>query len=69
MTSKFDPRAPKRLLDAADELVSRDEAQRIVESTVKLSKADAVQVNLGGGRQRNVRFAANQMSTDRRAHV
>ena len=63
MTSKFDPRAPKRLLDAADELVSRDEAQRIIESAVKLSRADAVQVNLGGGRQRNVRFAANQMST------
>ncbi len=63
MTSKFDPRAPKRLLDAADELVSRDEAQRVIESAVKLSKADAVQVNLGGGRQRNVRFAANQMST------
>jgi predicted Zn-dependent protease len=63
MISKFDPRAPKRLLDAADELVSRAEAQRIIESVVKLSKADAVQVNLGGGRQRNVRFAANQMST------
>ena len=63
MTSRFDPRAPKRLLDAAEELVSRDEAQRIIESAVKLSKADAVEVNLGGGRQRNVRFAANQMST------
>jgi predicted Zn-dependent protease len=63
MTSRFDPRAPKRLLDAAEPLVSRDEAQRIIESAVKLSKADAVEVNLGGGRQRNVRFAANQMST------
>jgi len=63
MTSRFDPRAPKRLLDAAEELVSRDEAQRIIETAVKLSKADAVEVNLGGGRQRNVRFAANQMST------
>ncbi len=63
MTSIFDPRAPKRLLAAADELVSRDEAQRIIESALKLSKADGVQVNLGGGRQRNVRFAANQMST------
>ena len=63
MTSKFDPRAPKRLLDAGDELVSRDEAQRVITSAIKLSKADAVQVNLGGGRQRNVRFAANRMST------
>ncbi len=63
MTSRFDPRAPKRLLDAAEELVSRDEAQRIIETAVKLSKADAIEVNLGGGRQRNVRFAANQMST------
>jgi len=63
MTSRFDPRAPKRLLDAAEELVSRDEAQRIVDSTIKLSKADSIEVNLSGGRQRNVRFAANQMST------
>ena len=63
MTSRFDPRSPKRLLDASDELVSRDEAQRIIESVIKLSKADGIQVNLGGGRQRNVRFAANQMST------
>ena len=63
MTSKFDPRAPKRLLDASDELVSRDEAQRVIESAIKLSKADSIEVNLSGGRQRNVRFAANQMST------
>jgi predicted Zn-dependent protease len=63
MTSRFDPRAPKRLLDAADELVSRDAAQRIIESAIKLSKAESVEINLGGGRQRNVRFAANQMST------
>ena len=63
MTSSFDPRAPKRLLDASDELVSRDEAQRVIESAIKLSKSDAIEVNLAGGRQRNVRFAANQMST------
>jgi predicted Zn-dependent protease len=63
MTSRFDPRAPKRLLDAAEALVSRDEAQRIIEGALKLSKADSIEVNLGGGRQRNVRFAANQMST------
>jgi predicted Zn-dependent protease len=62
MTSQFDPRAPKRLF-AADELISRDEAQRLIESALKLSKADACEVNLGGGRSRNVRFAANQMST------
>ena len=63
MTSKFDPRAPKRLIAAADELVSREEAQRIIQSAIKLSKAESIEVNLSGGRQRNVRFAANQMST------
>jgi predicted Zn-dependent protease len=63
MTSRFDSRAPRRLLQADNELVSRDEAQRLIESAIKLSKAEAVEVNLGGGRQRNVRFAANQMST------
>lgn len=63
MTSRFDPRSPKRLLQTSDELVSRDEAQRLIEGAIKLSKADAVLVNLTGGRQRNVRFAANQMST------
>jgi predicted Zn-dependent protease len=62
MTSIFDPNAPKRLF-AADELISRDEAQRVIESALKLSKSDACEVNLGGGRSRNVRFAANQMST------
>ena len=63
MTSRFDPRSPKRLLHTSDELVSRDEAQRLIEGAIKLLKADAVLVNLTGGRQRNVRFAANQMST------
>ena len=63
MTSRFDPLAPRRLIAAAEELVSRDEAQRIIESAIKLSKAESVEVNLSGGRQRNVRFAANQMST------
>ena len=63
MTSRFDSSAPKRLLHTSDELVSRDEAQRLIEGAIKLSKADAVLVNLTGGRQRNVRFAANQMST------
>ena len=63
MISKFDSRAPKRLIPAADELVSRDEAQRIIQSAIKLSKAESIEVNLSGGRQRNVRFAANQMST------
>jgi predicted Zn-dependent protease len=62
MISKLDPNAPKRLFDA-DELLSRDEAQRIIESAVKLGRSDAIEVNIGGGRQRNVRFAANQMST------
>src|SRR5688500_11001267 len=43
--------------------MSREEAQTIIEKAKKLSKADEVIVNVGGGYQADVRFAANQMST------
>lgn len=56
--------APKRLLGAfLDGAPTRAEAQSVVERLVKLSKADEIQVNLGGGTQTNVRFADNRMST------
>lgn len=62
---------PKRLLGdeargvlaAADGVLTREEAQSLIERTVKLSKADAIRVNVGSSREANVRFAANQMST------
>ncbi|AMW06639.1 peptidase C69 [Gemmatimonas phototrophica] len=44
-------------------VLSREEAQALVERTVKLSKADAVRVSVQSGRETNLRFADNQMST------
>ena len=62
---------PKRLLDdaargvlaAPNAVLTRAEAQSLVERTIKFSKADAIRVNVGSARESNVRFAANQMST------
>jgi len=48
---------------AADKVLSRDQAQNLIERVVKLSKADAIQVNVGGGYSTNVRFADNRIST------
>ncbi|MEO6444229.1 MAG: TldD/PmbA family protein [Gemmatimonadaceae bacterium] len=44
-------------------VLSREEAQALVERVVKMSKADAIEVQIGGGYSANVRFADNQMST------
>ncbi len=60
---------PKRLIPAgsalipADAVMTREQAQAIIEKVKKLSKAEEVIVNVGGGYQADVRFAANQMST------
>src|SRR5687768_12823074 len=62
---------PKRLLGAdargvlaaPNGVLTRDEAQSLIERTLQLSKADAIRVNVGSTRESNVRFAANQMST------
>jgi predicted Zn-dependent protease len=56
---------PKSLFEPAiaDDVMSRDEAQRITEKVLKLSKADAMNVGLSAERQVNLRFAANQVST------
>jgi predicted Zn-dependent protease len=48
---------------AAIGVLSRDQAQAIVERAVKLSKADAVRVSVNSARETNLRFADNQMST------
>ncbi|HUQ79520.1 MAG TPA: TldD/PmbA family protein [Gemmatimonadaceae bacterium] len=58
---------PKRLLESTavpdGAVLSRDEAKALIERIVKMSKAESIQVNIGGGYSANVRFADNQMST------
>jgi len=58
---------PKRLLESVNvpdgAVLSREEAKALIERVVKMSKADSIQVNIGGGYAANVRFADNQMST------
>ncbi|HEU4786229.1 MAG TPA: DNA gyrase modulator, partial [Gemmatimonadaceae bacterium] len=44
-------------------VLSRDQAQALVERVLKMSKADEAQVNVGGGYSANVRFADNRIST------
>jgi predicted Zn-dependent protease len=57
-------RADLPLREAADQaLVTREQAQAIVEKAVKLSKADGVDVQVNSSYRGNTRFAANQMST------
>lgn len=57
--------APRSLRDAipAGALLSRGEAQAIVERVVRMSKADSINVSIGTNYTTNVRFADNQMST------
>ncbi len=47
----------------AGAVLSREEAQSLVEKVVKMSRADAINVTLTSNYTTNVRFAANQMST------
>ena len=56
---------PKRLSETVPDgsVLSRDEAKALIDRVVKMSKAESVQVNIGGGYSANVRFADNQMST------
>ena len=68
MSTLSDNDAPKSLFNigraaAPAGVLSRDEAQALVERTVKLSKADAVRVSVNSSRETNLRFADNQMST------
>jgi predicted Zn-dependent protease len=44
-------------------VMTREQAQNLVEKVVKMSKADAIQVNVGGGYAANIRFADNRIST------
>lgn len=62
---------PKRLFEsrrhgvvaAAANVLSREEAQALVERAVRLSRADAIRVNVQNQRATNIRFADNEMST------
>ena len=54
----------ERLLTAADaRVMTREQAQALIERAVKLSKADGIQVNVGGGYAANIRFADTRIST------
>ncbi|HEX6535102.1 MAG TPA: TldD/PmbA family protein [Gemmatimonadaceae bacterium] len=55
--------APKRLLPPDAPLLSREDAQAIIERVIKMSKADVIEVQVGSTHTGNTRFAANQMST------
>ncbi len=61
--------APRGLMERdgsvapAGAVLTRDEAQALVERVRQMSKADGVEVQIFGGFSTNVRFADNQMST------
>jgi predicted Zn-dependent protease len=60
--------APKSLFArgsalSAGEMLSRSEAQAFLERVVKLSKAETIGAQLGGGYQGNIRFAADRITT------
>ncbi|HXT15739.1 MAG TPA: TldD/PmbA family protein [Gemmatimonadaceae bacterium] len=44
-------------------VLTREQSQELIERAIKFSKADSIQVNLGGGYAANVRFADNRIST------
>jgi len=61
-------REPKRLLESASHipegaLITREQAQALIQKVVKMSKADEISVGMNSSYQADVRFAANQMST------
>ncbi|HEX7122471.1 MAG TPA: TldD/PmbA family protein [Gemmatimonadaceae bacterium] len=47
----------------ANGILTREEAQDLIERAVRLSKADAIRVTVDSGHETNLRFAANQIST------
>ena len=60
--------APRSLFDKGTilspvDMMSRSEAQSFLERVVKLSRADTIGAQLGGGYNGNIRFAANRIST------
>jgi predicted Zn-dependent protease len=60
--------APKSLFSkgsilSPSDMMSRSEAQAFLERVVKLSKADTIGAQVGGGYNGNIRFAANRITT------
>ena len=59
--------APRRLLESPaipeGAVMTREQAKAIIDRAIRMSKAEAVFVNVNGGYRSDVRFAANQMST------
>jgi predicted Zn-dependent protease len=58
-------REPKRLIagPADADILSEAQSKDIIDRVVKMSKADAISVNVSSGLTNNIRFAANQLST------
>ena len=50
-------------MSATSSILTREEAEAIVEKAIKLSKADAIDVQINTYTQGNIRFADNQVST------
>jgi predicted Zn-dependent protease len=44
-------------------VMTREQAQAVIERVVRMSKAESIQVNIGGGYNANIRFADNRIST------
>ncbi|MBC8088575.1 MAG: TldD/PmbA family protein [Phycisphaerae bacterium] len=54
---------PKRLVAAPGGVLTRAESEALVSRALKFSKADAARVSVNSGRETNLRFADNQIST------
>lgn len=58
---------PKRLADLESQgtstILSREAAQALIQRITRMSQADEIFVNVGGGTQTNIRFADNRIST------
>lgn len=48
---------------AESRVLTREQSESLIQRVVKMSKAEGVQVNIGGGYAANVRFADNRIST------
>jgi len=56
-------KAKREVAFTESKVLTREQAESLVQRVVKMSKAEGVQVNVGGGYAANVRFADNRIST------
>jgi predicted Zn-dependent protease len=55
---------PRRLIESsAEPLMTREQAQALIQRIIAMSQAEQVQVNVSSGQETNVRFADNRIST------